>query len=270
MAVAIVLGCAASVTAGDAGEWRRILEEARLAWRTNSTVALALCDRAVSGAESNAGPWLLRAAVRDSRREYDQALRDVSTALQLNSNLAEAWQLRGTIHFKLARFRASVQDFDRFLAAAPDRRPYHWQRGISLYYAGEYEEARRQFELHETVNPNDVENAVWHFLCVARLKGVESARQGLLKPGRDARVPMSQILALFAGKGSVEQVVAAANASREPDALFYAELYLGLYCDSTGDARGARDHIAKAVALNRPHYMGDVARVHAKAVAPGR
>jgi hypothetical protein len=38
-----------------------------------------------------------------------------------------------------------VQDFDRALALQPQLRPYLWQRGLSLYYLGEFQEAATQF-----------------------------------------------------------------------------------------------------------------------------
>mgnify|MGYP000446850332 CR=1 FL=1 len=41
------------------------------------------------------------------------------------------------------------------------------------------EEGRKLFELHRSVNPQDVENAAWHFLCAARVDGLEKARAQL-------------------------------------------------------------------------------------------
>ena len=92
---------------------------------------------------------------------------------------ARALQLRGEEHFRQARIAESIADFDRQIQLQPDRAAEHWQRGIAYYYAGEYENGARQFKLHQTVNPQDVENAVWHFLCVSRgPKGtVEAARE---------------------------------------------------------------------------------------------
>jgi lipoprotein NlpI len=89
---------------------------------------------------------------------------------------------------------ASARLFDRVAAALPDSEPELWQRGIALYYAERFADGRRQFELHERVNPNDVENPAWHYLCVAREKGVAAAREAMLPVGDDARVPMREIL----------------------------------------------------------------------------
>ena len=91
--------------------------------------------------------------------------------------------------------------------------PQLWQRGIALYYAGRYDDCRKQFEAHRTVNPDDVENAAWHFLCVARAESPARARAALLPVGPDARVPMREVLEMFRGKMTTEQVMAAAGPS---------------------------------------------------------
>jgi lipoprotein NlpI len=148
--------------------------------------------------------------------------------------------------------------------------PQNWQRGIALYYAGRFGDGRRQFELHQTVNTADVENAVWHFLCVAREKNVETARAQLIPIQGDARVPMKEVHRLFAGNATSADVMKAAEETpAEPRTkqkhLFYARLYLGLYFEATGDKTRAAENIRAAADMApRDDYMGDVARVHAR------
>lgn len=164
--------------------------------------------------------------------------------------------------------RESAATFDRLVAAAPDREPDLWQRGLALYYAERFQDGREQFELHRSVNPDDVENPAWHFLCVARLEGVEAARRELLPVGRDGRVPMHEILDLFAGRGDEAAVLAAAEQGEggaRRNQLCYAHLYLGLYAEATGDVKAARRHIVQAAGPFRmDHYMGRVAVLHAR------
>ena len=71
--------------------------------------------------------------------------------------------------FRAGKIDESIKQFDLAIAAQPRLAPHHWQRGISLYYAGRFDDCRRQFEIHQTVNSEDVENSVWHFLCGSRL-----------------------------------------------------------------------------------------------------
>jgi lipoprotein NlpI len=213
--------------------------------------------------------YLTRAGLLASHGKHADAIADYSKALELNPNLAAAWQARGVEHFKHGDIDASIADFDRFLKLEPDKAPHHWQRGIAYYYAGRFADGRRQFELHQTVNPHDVENATWHFLCTARELGPEEARRRLIRVGHDRRVPMTEIYELFAGRGTPDDVLEAARAGRRSDdelreRLFYAHLYIGLYDEAIGDSAGAREHITLAVEkYPSDHYMGDVARVHA-------
>lgn len=181
---------------------------------------------------------------------------------------AEAIQRRGERSFKAGRIRQSIADFDRYLELRPEREPHHWQRGISYYYAGEYEKGVRQFALHKTVNPQDVENAVWHYLCKARVDGADAARAELIEIARDPRPWAMPVYRMFQGKIAPKQVLAEAQAAGQTEAeqrnnLFYSHLYVGLYHEAAGQADLARRHITLAVEkYASPHYMGDVARVH--------
>lgn len=231
--------------------------------RTNLPAAFAQCDRAVGSFPSNALPLSIRAQLLDGVRRYEEAIRDLTAALKLEPAQASHWQGRGEVNFKAGHFRESVADFDRVIELAPAQAPHHWQRGISLYYARRYADGRKQFESHLTVNPNDVENAAWHFLCAAKETSVTNARAIIVPAGPDARVPMAQVDALYRGQGTVEQVLATARASRSRDGMFYAHLYLGLYYDVLGDTAKAREYIRLAAEdPTSAHYMGDVARVH--------
>jgi lipoprotein NlpI len=231
--------------------------------RTNFPAALALCDRAVAAFPSNAMPLSVRSQLLNGVRRYNDAIRDLTAALKLEPKRASHWQGRGEMNFKAGHFKESVADFDRVIEFAPDQAPHHWQRGISLFYARRFTDGRKQFESHLTVNPNDVENAAWHFLCAARETSVTNARAIILPVGPDGRVPMKEVDALYRGHGTVEQVLAAARTSRSRDGMFYAHLYLGLYYDVLGDSGKAREHIKQAAEdPTSSHYMGDVARVH--------
>src|SRR5437867_3552347 len=170
---------------------------------------------------------------------------------------------RAIADFQSGRVVESAAGFDNLVKLAPEIAPQLWQRGIALYYAGRYKDCRAQFESHRTVNPNDVENAAWHFLCVARAESPEKARSSLLPVGPDARVPMRQIYEMFRGALSPEEVLRAAGL--QPDAQFYARLYLGLYFEAMGNKSLALEHI-KAAAADRfaaaGGYMHTVAKVH--------
>jgi lipoprotein NlpI len=170
---------------------------------------------------------------------------------------------RAVADFRASRITESVAGFDAVAKMVPQSAPELWQRGIALYYAKRYKDCRAQFESHRTVNPNDVENAVWHFLCVAREESPARAKAALLPVGPDSRVPMRQVYEMFRGTLTPEDVLKAG--AGKPDSEFYAHLYVGLYFEATGNAARAREEIGLAAAdryASAGGYMHTVAKVH--------
>lgn len=260
--------CWAAPVAGKAGS-TNLLDRALSAWKAGEhTNALALVDQAVAAAPRDIRTLNFRAQVRALMGRRTEAIADLDTAIGVEPKSAWLYHERGEHQFRAGNFDAACADFAKADALSPQRAPHDWQLGIALYYAGRFAEGRKLFELHRTVNPEDVENAAWHFLCVARLDGVEKARAVLIPVGGDTRVPMKEVQRLFAGAATPEDVFQAAEQGPEterPGQRFYAHLYVGLYHEAAGKAEPAAVEIRKAAMLARhAGYMGEVARVHAE------
>ena len=184
-------------------------------------------------------------------------------AVSGSSQNPPAVMARAVEDFKAGRVEQSAAGFDQLALLIPDQAPELWQRGIAQYYAGRFRDCRDMFIAHRTVNPADVENAAWHFLCVARAESPEAARQQILPVGPDARIPMREVYQLFIGRATPAQVLASAGS--DPSAQFFGRLYVGLYLEATGDLAKGREHIAIAAQdryASVGGYMHDVARVH--------
>ena len=227
-----------------------------------------------SGSEGSRERWR-RARLYAAAAEHTLAIADYDALLGLDPSRAEAYDERGSQHFMLGDIAKSIDDFDAFIKLRPDEEQRHWKRGISYYYAKRYDDGRRQFEGYQTFDDNDVENAVWRYLCMARGTSVEAARSSILKIKRDTRVPMMEIHALYSGQAQPEDLMKAVHAgSPDPPALnarlFYAHLYLGLYYEVAGDAERAREHILAARDHKIDHYMWNVADVHARMMEAAR
>lgn len=265
-AILLAIATARSLAADSAED---LLKQAQAAAQKNDlNGALDLLNQAVKADAKSAKAYYLRGRVFAAQRQHEKAAADLGKVLELEPKAATAHMLRGMELFKAGRITDCLVNFDKFNELAPQRAPDNWQRGIALYYAGRFADGKKQFELHQTVNSSDVENAVWHFLCTARAEGVDKARAQLIPIEGDSRVPMAQVHQLFAGKAKPADVLAAAKAGdpapeRLAHQLFYAHLYLGIYFEALGDAKQARDYILKAAEkADENDYMGDVARVH--------
>jgi lipoprotein NlpI len=200
---------------------------------------------------------------RLSRSIFASAL--VCTAAVLSAQSPRTLLDRAVDEFEQGRFTASAATFDQLAKLISDEAPQLWQRGIALYYAGRYADCRRQFESHRTVNPDDVENAAWHFLCVAREQSPDKARAALLPVGPDPRAPMREVYQMFRGAMTADDVLKAAG--DRPSGQFYAHLYIGLYSEALGRRDLASKHIKEAAADRYAPvggYMHMVAVVHLK------
>lgn len=256
-----------------AGAWPdtvpELLTKAKAALgRGDADEAARFAGHAILAEPQNVDANLLRAAAYSAMGRHADAIVDYDRVIAAEPKTAIAYDRRGSEHFKLGRFDKAIDDFDRFLRFHPEEEPGHWRRGIAYYYAGRYKEGAKQFEGYQRVDGNDVENAVWRFLCVAKSVSLRDARTSMLKIGHDSRVPMMEVYGLFSGRSKPQDVLAAVDrgklsAREKNQRLFLADLYLGLYYDVQGDKPQALDHMTRAAENNQAGgYMGDVARLH--------
>ena len=251
----------------------KLLTQAEEAFKDgNFKDAATLAEKAAKAdAKNPAGPFL--AATAYSRlRQHEDAIKYFTVVLDRDPKAVLANDRRGDAYLKSGKWKESIADFDVFLKANPKFAPEHWRRGIALYYAGRFDDGVKQFDIHRTVNPEDVENSAWHYLCNARANTPKKAREDLIPVTKDARVPMKEVLELFAGKLKPQDVIdAAENAKLKGDALasarFYAHLYVALYYESEKDEKKALEHITIAAEKYKiGDYMWDVADAHLKAL----
>ena len=235
--------------------------------------AEALASKRISADDKSGHAFLLRGIIRDEADMLPQAIEDFTAVLgrPVEKKVeADAHNRRGMSFFKVGKIKDSIADFDTYLRLEPKMEAGHWQRGIACYYAGRFEEGRKQFEAYEKVDGNDVENVVWRAICIARKDGVEKSQATMAKVGFDRRVPMMTIYKLFKGEATPINVMKEAegrslNDVQSKQQLFYAHLYIGLYSEIKGDKTSTKDHLKKAVDIypHRP-YMWAVARTHLK------
>ncbi len=247
----------------------KLLEEAAAAFQGGK--AKEAIEKATAAArldpKNPAAPFVIGSA-HLSLRQNQEAAKAFTALLALDPSSAVGYDRRGDAYLKSGKFKEAIADFDKFLELRPKAAPDHWRRGIALYYAGRFDDGRKQFDLHRTVNPEDVENSAWHYLCNARANSPKKAREDLIPVSKDTRVPMKQVLELFAGKLKPQDVLdAAENAKLAGEALtearFYANQYVALYYESEGDSKRALEHLTTAVEKYKiGHYMWDVGAAH--------
>jgi lipoprotein NlpI len=234
---------------------------------------LEKAEKAVAEKPADAAARLRLGEVLLAMRENEKAEAVFDAVLKTDPKQPTALDRRGDARLKLGKFADAVADYDAFLTLTPKFAPEHWRRGIALYYAGQHADGVKQFELHKTANPEDVENAAWHYLCHVKVAGKEKAQAALIAVTRDRRKPMAEIQKLFAGQLKPEDVLKAAEETKDGtaegvSARFYGNLYVALWYDAEGDAKKVKEHLTAAVEKYPvPDYMWDVGHAHLKSLA---
>ena len=238
-----------------------------------------LLDRAVPLDPNNPFAYVKRGQLFDLIGNNSRAVEDFSKALAYRPAFADVYQMRGCNQFKLGNVNAAVQDWQAFLQLKPDKEAEHWQICVGFALLGHYEEARKRFDWHSTTNTQDLEVAFWHFLCVARTEGLEVARERIKSAPEEKRVPMTELHALFAGKGTEADVWLAVERGTPEKAErakreFFAHYYLGLLRQSEGKLDEAKQSVKEALSIAKANdgfigdspggqlRGGDIARVH--------
>jgi lipoprotein NlpI len=201
---------------------------------------------------------------------YEIATKALESMIAADPQVAE-WHFQlGNARFMNGQMAGSVAAYDRAIQLQPDLAPYCWQRGLALYFAGQFELGQQQFESHQNVNRQDVENSVWHMLCQAQVAGLPAARKTMIPIRGDQRVPMPEVFDLFAGNGSVEQVREAAREApvrsqeQRDTYMYYAWLYSGMFYEMTAQPQRARECMQQAAKVNplpKGVLMGSIADV---------
>jgi len=232
----------------------------------------ATSDRLLKAQKSNELGRVAMSSFREG--EYKTAFKNCSELCELEPNNLNYQMMLGDISFAAGQMDACVAAYDKLIELQPSLEPRLWQRGLALYYAKKFEKGVQQFETHQLVNTQDVENAVWHLLCAAKISNVEAGRKKLIPISEDRRVPMAQIYEMYAGRMTPEQVLNIANQTSPSVELdseqhrlqrYYAHLYIGLYFEMLENEQASLDSMKKAAALNplgKTNFMGQVARVH--------
>ena len=95
-----------------------------------------------------------RGRVGSPRIESEKAKQAVNKALELDSNLAEAYAVRGIINFAYEwDFAAAEKDLTIAIQLEPNNDTVHWAHAFLCAYSGRFEQALKEIETAQAIAP---------------------------------------------------------------------------------------------------------------------
>jgi protein O-GlcNAc transferase len=116
--------------------------------------ALAAFDKAIEIRSDLAQAWLYRGNVLTELNNYDRAFFDFSRALELEPDLAEAWFGLGSLHAESKRLDQAIAAYDKALALKADLAEAWLGRGNLLIALKRYDDASANFNNALTYKPD--------------------------------------------------------------------------------------------------------------------
>jgi tetratricopeptide (TPR) repeat protein len=205
------------------------------------------------------------------RADMSSPAKASSTELFGDLRTSRQYIAEGMQAFREGQVEQSIKLFDQAEAAEPRMDPYLWQRGLSYYYANDFDKASQQFRRDVSANPLDVEEIVWDIASQLRMSPSEfPVPQAMSLPPlqKDRRPIMAAVYQLYRGTATEEALAKAGHASGAPSDEFYSLLYLGLFAEARGEPSKAEHYLRQAThtpyatSSGRADYMVTISRVH--------
>ena len=168
----------------------------------------------------------------------------LSKALELDPNLASAYENRGMLYYFQEKYDHVIEDFENYTRLAPDDAEGYRMLGMGYLYNGSYDSAIATFTHALMVDPNLISALCYRAEAYRRSgKNEEALRDStkVIRLGKEARVVADAYITrakVFEKIGQKEQAVADIRASLQIDPRTWFYRYVSGYA-SLEEIRGA-------------------------------
>ena len=259
-----------------AHEWRKVLLSLLVPVLVATNVLMAEDEETEKDSTVPEPP--LPVAQREAMlSHYRELATNLTERLKQTPEVIALYSRRGDCHMFLGKFKKSEADYAKMIELDQELFAPHWRLGIAYYYTGKFEMSAKQFEAYDTYNDRDRENGIWQYMARVNLVGLEKARETMLVYEEFDREPFPQLYAMFEGKDAsggdelLKEIKDAEGISEKERQrrLFFANLYVGIYKELSGDKEAALILLREAAAskwgqqaTGGPTYMWQIARLH--------
>jgi lipoprotein NlpI len=164
--------------------------------------------------------------------QLDRALADYETAIRLNPRLADAYNNRGAVFSIRGKSERGIADYNTALRIDPRHQKAHINRAIAYFVLGQFTTALYDFDQVWQHDRTNYEVALWLHLTQWKAGPGYRGESVLNTISPEENTWPTPLLALFAGRTRLDQVLAAAPQGKTQDQLTRdctAKFFIGEY-----------------------------------------
>ena len=133
----------------------------KLARQGDLDAALEIALRCTEATPENAQAWNKLAYVQQLRRDFDQALRAIQTAVVLDPAHAGLWFERGVIEYRLAQYGVAAETFDTCVHVCRESGKDYYLDAARIASGQSYFAARDYQHAADAIDGVNPESATW-------------------------------------------------------------------------------------------------------------
>jgi len=191
---------------------------------------------------------------------YNQALRELNQAVEIEPNLADAWFARGWANEKSGKELSAIGDYARAIAAKPDHAFALFSRGYLNLYVGNPQSAVTDFVRTQGVTQDHSLRLYSHlWLYLSRLRSDQDALARLSEDAahEDLTAWPGPLVSHFLGQTEEGRVLAAIENGEAEDSVerrCTGYFFLGISALNKGDKKRARSYFEKTLATGAVQF----------------
>ena len=120
-----------------------------------------------------------RGLIYDEQGKYDLALADYNQALEIDPNLALAYNNRGIVYYQQGKYDLALAEFNKALEINPEDDKSYYNRGLVYGSQGKYDLALSDFKKAIEINPELAEAYQYVGVVYTEQRNIEAANSNL-------------------------------------------------------------------------------------------
>lgn len=184
---------------------------------------------------------------------------DFDKVVELQPNRKNVHELRGQARLAQGKLQAGIEDMRTVTSSFPKYSKGHANLGFAQYFAGEYGDARKSFDTAVDLDPSLKHLFTWRVLSrleTGEMEGLREAYVDTFAKPADKRDWVDNLVLYLADELTADEllaVITTEDTTRADLQNCEAHFVISRKLAKSGDAEGAREHLAKVLGSKANH-----------------